>query len=220
MTTPGGTTTPTFVQAGSGTGSSTAITVTMPVASTQSDLLVLSASVLTGATNHITSVKDNTGKSSTKVGTWSVSGHNSDGELWYSANSPSITSVTATLAAGVSTAVQVEEFSGIATSSPLDVGTGQSVTSNAASSLPVTPGAGNELVIGFVAGHANTEAITITSAGFMMPLPKTTSGSGTSSTSVISGYEVLGTPSAQSFTATFTTAMYWASGIAAFKAAG
>jgi hypothetical protein len=35
----------------------------------------------------------------------------------------------------------------------------------------------------------------------------------------VAGSEVLSSPSAQSFTATFPTAMYWAAAIAAFKAA-
>ena len=61
--------------------------------------------------------------------------------------------------------------------------------------------------LGFVAGHANTEAITVTSAGFTMPPPQTTSGSGSTTASVISGYESLRASSGQSFTATFTTAM-------------
>ena len=57
VTTPSGTASPTLVQAA---GSTTA-TVTLPRPSTQGDLLVLSASVYTGATNHITSVTDSAG---------------------------------------------------------------------------------------------------------------------------------------------------------------
>jgi hypothetical protein len=37
--------------------------------------------------------------------------------------------------------------------------------------------------------------------------------------SLVAGSEVLSSPSAQSFTATFPAAMYWAAGIAAFKPA-
>ena len=62
-------------------GSSTA-TVTLPAASTPGDLLVLSAGVFTGASKPITAVSD--GKNPwTKVMAKSVSGQNSDGELWY-----------------------------------------------------------------------------------------------------------------------------------------
>lgn len=37
--------------------------------------------------------------------------------------------------------------------------------------------------------------------------------------SVVAGYQVLGTSSTQSFGATFPAAMYWASGLVAFKPA-
>jgi hypothetical protein len=71
--------------------------------------------------------------------------------------------------------------------------------------------------VGFVAGHANAEAMTVNAAGFITQPQQTT---GASVASVVTGSKVLSAPSAQSFSATFPTAMYWASGIAAFKAAG
>jgi hypothetical protein len=42
---------------------------------------------------------------------------------------------------------------------------------------------------------------------------------GASVASLVAGSEVLSSPSAQAFAATFPAAMYWAAGIAAFKAA-
>jgi hypothetical protein len=213
VTTPSGTTSPSLVQAA---GSTTA-TVTLPRASTQGDLLVLSASVYTGATNHITSVTDTGGNTWTRIGAFSVSSHNSDGEMWYSANAASTTAVTVHLGTTVNTAIEVQEFAGVATASPLDTSAGTSNTSTAASSGPVTPAAGNELLVGFSAGHGNAEAMTGTAPGFTLQPQQTT---GASVASVVTGSEVLSSPSAQAFTATFPTAMYWASGIAAFKAAG
>jgi hypothetical protein len=125
--------------------------------------------------------------------------------------------VTVHLGTAANTAVEVQEFSGVATTSPLDVLAGTSNTSTSASSSLVTPGAANELLVGFVAGHANAEAMTVNAAGFTSQLQQTT---GASVASLVTGFEVLGAPSSQAFSATFPTAMYWASGIAAFKAAG
>jgi hypothetical protein len=204
---------PTLVQAA---GSTTA-TVTLPRASTQGDLLVLSASVYTGATNNITSVTDTAGSTWTRIGAFSVPGHNSDGEMWYSPNAASATAVTVHLRTTANTAVEVQEFAGVATSSPLDTSAGTSSTSAAASSGTITPAAGNELLVGFAAGHGNAQAMTVTAAGFTLQPQQTT---GASVASVVAGSEVLSSPSGQAFTATFPTAMYWAAGIAAFRAAG
>ena len=212
VTTPPGTSAPALVQAA---GSITA-TVTLPQASTQGDLLVLSAGVYTGATNNITKVTDPAGNTWTRVGAYSASGHNSDGEMWYSANAKPTSTVTVTQATVTNTALVVQEFSGVATTSPLDVGAGIANTGTSASSGAITPAAAGELLVGFVAGHGNAEAMTV-GAGFTNQPQKTT---GASVASVVTGYLVLGSPSAQSFTATFPTAMYWAAGIVAFKAAG
>jgi hypothetical protein len=213
VTTPSGSVSPTLVQA----AGSTTTTVTLPRASTQGDLLVLSASVYTGATNHITSVTDTAGNAWTRIGAFSVSGHNSDGEMWYSPNAGSASAVTVHLGTTANTAVEVQEFSGVATSSPLDTSAGTSNTSTAASSGAITPAAGNELLVGFAAGHGNAEAMTVTSAGFTLQPQQTT---GASVASVVAGSKVLSSPTAQAFTATFPTAMYWAAGIAVFRAAG
>ena len=213
VTTPAGAASPTLVQAA---GSTTA-TVTLPRPSTPGDLLVLSASVYTGATNHITSVTDTAGNTWLRVGAFSVSGHNSDGEMWYSPNAASTSAVTVNLATTANTAIEVQEFAGVAATSPLDTSAGLSNTGQAASSGSVTPAAGNELLVGFVAGHANAEAMTVTAPGFTAQ-PQQTTGSPVAS--VAAGSEVLSTSSAQAFTATFPTGMYWAAGVAAFRAAG
>jgi hypothetical protein len=178
--------------------------------------LVVSASVYTGATNHITSVTDSAGNTWTRIGAYSVSGHNSDGEMWYSPNAASVTSVTVNVASAASIAFAVQEFSGLATSGALDVSTGTSNTSTAAASGATTPTVGNTLVVGFVAGHANAQAISVTAPGFTAQPQQTTTGT---IASVITGYQVLVTPSAQSFTGSFGSAMYWAAGVAVFKPA-
>ncbi len=210
--------TPLFVQAASGTETATAtsLTGTFPAATTSGHLLVLSASVYTGGANRITSVTDSAGNIWTRIGSYYVSGNRSDGELWYSANAKSVTTVTVHNASKTSVSLEALEFSGVATASPLDVSAGISKTSTAASSGTATSTAPNELAFGFVAGHGNSQTISVTSPGYTSQSQQTSTGSGTSTT-VVTGYEVLAASGAQSFSGTFGTAMYWASGIAVFK---
>ena len=178
---------------------------------------MLSASVYTGATNPITSVTDSAGNTWTRIGTAHfVSGHNSDGEMWYSANAKPVTTVTVHNASAASVAFEVQEFSGVATTSPLDVSTGTANTGTAANSGSVTSTAANELVVGFVAGHNNAQAISVTSSGYATQPQQVTTG--TNIATVITGVRVMASPGPLSFTGSFGSAMYWASGIAMFKA--
>jgi hypothetical protein len=207
---------PALVQSAGATesSSSTALTGTFPAATTSGNLLVLSASVYTGATNRITSVSDTAGNAWTRVGTYYVSGHYSDGEMWYAANAQPVTSVTVHTASAATVSFTMQEYSGISTTSPLATSAGASNTGTIASSGSTASTAPNSLVVGFAAGHGNTQGITVTSPGFTV-LPQQTS-IGTA-TSVVAGYAVVPTPGPQSFTATFGTAMYWAAGIAVFS---
>jgi len=198
------------------TGSTTS-TVTLPASSTAGDLLVLSAGVYTGLSNPITSVTDSAGNTWTRIGAYAVSGHNSDGEMWYSPNAKTVSSVTAHTGSATTMAVEVQEFSGIATTGSLDVATGASNTGTTASSGSVTPAAANDLVVGFVAGHGNGEAITVTAPGYTVQTQQTTTGTGI--TSVITGIQVLTSASSQTMTGSFAQAIYWSSGVATFKAA-
>ena len=211
------TTAPHLVQAGSGTetASSTSLAGSFPTATTAGDLLVLSASQYTGATNRITSVTDTAGNTWTRIGSgYYVSGHNSEGEMWYSPSAKSTTTVTVHTASAATVSFEVLEFAGVAAASPLGVATGTSNTGTAASSGSVTSTVANELVVGFVAGHNNAEAISVTSPGYTSQAEQTSTGS---IATVITGYQVLASPGAQSFTGSFGTAMYWAAGIAVFK---
>jgi hypothetical protein len=210
VTTPHPPSTPTLLQSA---GSSTS-TVTLQTPSTPGDLLVLSASLSTGATNRITNVMDPAGNTWKQAGYAYQSGHNSEGEMWYSANASSVSSVTVTTGAATM-ALGVQEFSGVATSSPLDVAAMASNTSTSASSGAATPTQTNELAVGFVGGHGNAEAIALT-PGYTSQ-PQTNTGT---TTSVVTGYQVLASTSTQSFGGAFKTAMYWAAGIAIFKPYG
>ena len=208
--------TPALVQSIGATesGSATSLTGTFLSPTTSGHLLVLSASVYTGATNQINSVTDSGGNTWTRVGSYSVSGHNSDGELWYSANAKPVTTVTVNNASAAFESFEVQEFSGVATTSPLDTFAGASNTSTSATSGSATSNVANELAVGFVAGHGNSQPITVTASGYTAQPQQTTTGT---IATVVTGYKVLPATGAQSFTGTFGSTMYWASGIAIFK---
>ncbi len=207
---------PVLVQTASGTETAAASTLsgTFPAATGAGDLLVLSASVYTGATNHITSVTDSAGNTWNRVGAYDASGHYSDGELWYSANAKPTNMVTAHTGSAAFMAFEVLDFSGVATTAPLDTSNGTSNTGTSASSGTAASSVANELAVGFVAGHGNTQTITVTSPGYTAQSQQNTTGT---VATVVTGYQVLGTPGAQSFAGTFASGMYWAAGIAVFK---
>jgi hypothetical protein len=193
------------------------LTAKFPAATAAGDLLVLSASVYTGITNRISSVTDSAGRSWTRIGAYAVPGHNSDGEMWYSANAASVTKVTVRTTSSAVVALSVQEFSGVAAASPLDVATGTSASSNSPSSGTVTPTAAGDLAVGFIAGHASKQVITVTAAGYTSQPQRTSAASRVAS--VVTGYRTLSTVEAQVFTGSLSTAMYWAAGIAMFKPA-
>jgi hypothetical protein len=152
------------------------LSATLPKPSAAGDLLVLSASVYSGPTNNLTSVTDSAGNVWKKIKAWNTASHYSDGEMWHTAGAASTTTVTVHLASATSVALQVHEFAGIAATNPLDVSAGSSNTSAGANSGPVTPSASGELLIGFVAGHANTQTMTVIPAGYTVQPQQTTTG--------------------------------------------
>ena len=213
--------TPQLVQTAgaSETAAATSLTATFPTATTAGNLLVLSAGVWAGSSNHITSITDSGGNTWTNVGAYFAAGHFSDGEMWYSANAKSDTNVVIHVTTAAMAAISVQEFSGVATTTPLDVSLGASTTtaSTAPSSGAVTPTAATDLMVGLIAGHNNAQAITVTPAIGYTAQAQQTSGT-TGGASVVTGYKVLSAASAQTFSGSLTTAVFWASGIAAFKA--
>ncbi len=208
-------TTPTATQATMvQTAGSSTTTVTLPAPSTQGDLLVLSASVFTGASKEITSVTDAGGNTWRRVGAYTVSGQNADGEMWYVANAAPVSSVT--VATGATTvALRLQEFSGVVTTNPLDASSGAAATGTSASSGSATPTAAADLAVGFIAGHSNNQSIAVSSPGYLLqPLETATSPS---KASVQTGYQLLSSTAARSFAGSFPAAMYWSDGLALFK---
>lgn len=201
VTTPSGSPPPgvTFVQSA---GSITK-TVSLGTPAKAGDLLVLSASVYTGSTNHITAVSPDTWKLATDANS---SGHNSDGEVWYTVATGGETSVTVSTGAS-NVALGLQEFSGLGTS-PAVVATSASNTGTSASASA----SGTGLAVGFLAGHANGEAITPSG-------PFTSQGQQTTPTpiaSVVDGYD-LSAAGTVTYSGTFGTAMYWSAGVVIFS---
>src|SRR3989475_35316 len=199
--------------------SSTTLIATFPTATAAGHLLVLSASVYSGATNQITRVTDTANNAWVKIGSFYTAGHYSDGEMWYAANANPATSVTVTLATATVVAMEVQEFSGVATSNPLDVKAGASNTGTSAASGPGTPTASTDLAVGFIAGHGSIRAITITTAGYTAQPQPTSTNAGATPVSVITGYQVLTSMAPLDFAGSFSGAMYSAAGRGLFKPA-
>jgi hypothetical protein len=110
----------------------------------------------------------------------------------------------------------IQEFAGIAASSPLDTSAGTSNTGTAPNSGNLTPSAPHDLVVGFLAGHGNAEAMSITTTGYTAQPMQTTTGT---VVTVRTGYQALSSASPIGVAGSFPTAMYWAAGVAAFKTA-
>jgi Calcineurin-like phosphoesterase len=213
-TTVGSTTTTTTGSGGSGSiklatsAGASGATVTLPQAATNGELLIYGASQYTGSSNHISAVADNAGDKWTLIAAPDSTGHNSEGEFWYTYATGSVSTVTATTKA-TSIASEVQVFSGVTPGAVPASGSGSNT--GLAASASTTAGG---LEVGFVAGHGNAERITLGTG--LTPQPQVSSAAGTSISTLTTGYETSG--GSGTFSATFPTAMYWASGVAVFPA--
>jgi hypothetical protein len=170
------------------------------------DTLVLSASLYTGTTNHITAVTDSNGDTWKAIAAAAASGHNSEGEMWYLPNVPAgVTSVTVTTNTA-NLAIGVQEFSGL--------GANPTVTSSLAASTATATSfsataSGSGVAVGFLAGHANAEVITASGVGFTSQAQV---NSATPFATLVTGYR-LGASGSQTYSGSAATAMYWAAGV-------
>ena len=208
---------PAVVQrAGAATASSaTALTVTLPAPSAAGHVLVVAASLYAGPSNPVTSVTDPTGRAWTRISAASTSGHYSDGELWYTTTTGPVSSVTVHVGTATAMAATVLELSGVSTTVTVDSSAAASGTGTAAASGTATVSAPSEIVIGFVAGHAVNQAITVTSPGFTALAQQTSSGT---IASVVAAVRSAPATGPTSLAATFPSAMYWAAGLVVLRA--
>jgi hypothetical protein len=196
------------------TSASTSMTALFGTPTGAGDLLVLSASAYTGISNPITSVTDSAGNSWQRAGVYSIAGRYSDGEMWYSAGAGPATSVTVHTASPAVISLSVQEFSGVAASSPLDAVAGTSGQGTAPASGQITSPAG-DLVVGFAAGHGSAQPITTTAPGYVVQGQQNSLAGQV--TSVVTGYQIPAAAGGQNFTARLGATAYWAAGIAAFR---
>jgi hypothetical protein len=193
------------------------LTATFPTATGAGHLLVLAASVYTGTTNPITSVTDQAGNTWTRIGRYAVSGHNSAGEMWFAANARPTATVTVHTGSAAVIALDVEEYQGVAATGPLDGSHGAAGSGTTAASGGATGTQVGDLAVGFVAGHGNAQAITVTSGG-LTAQPQRTSRAG-STASVVAAAGVASGTGTPGITASWAKSMYWAAGVALFKPA-
>jgi len=93
--------------------------------------------------------------------------------------------------------------------------TGTSNTSTSANSGGAAASTG-ELVIGFMAGHATTQAMSVPFIGYTLQPQLTSTGD---AVSLLTGYRVAGASGAQSLAGGFPPSMYWAAGVVVFHSA-
>jgi hypothetical protein len=134
-------------------------------ASAAGDTLVASIAVATGGSKSVVSVSDSAGGTWTKGPVGFLSGSNTRIELWFRTGAPAgITTVTATLSAGAAASANVSEWSGVASTSPVDA---QAARGNASSTLASTPSvttSGAGVVIGAV-NYLGSASSTLTTSG-------------------------------------------------------
>ena len=181
------------------------------------DKLILSVSQYTGAASHLTGVTDSAGDTWTKLGAAYSSGHNSEGELWWTDAKGGPTTVTVSgQAASIET--EVQEYSGLEAGAPNAATVVAGASSTSPTTIPLTGPAG-DLEVGFVASHGTAEQITL--PGFVTSPLNTvaTATSGSSIAAVTAGYEMPGTTS--NLQATYApTAQWWTGGLAYWQVAG
>jgi hypothetical protein len=139
-------TTPQFVQQAVNTNTTTTTTLATTIAATATtNLLIAQVAVNTG-TAVVSSITDTAGN--TWVKATSGSGNSLDSEIWYTANSNSVTSVTVNMSGSYRVAVNISEFAGMATASALDVATGNTNTGGTTQNSPtITTTVAYDLVI-------------------------------------------------------------------------
>jgi len=123
-----------LVQQKVASGSTAMLPVTLTSPSTSGNALVAVVALAAGSSASVTSVTDSAGGTWTKGPVGFLTGVNSRVEIWYCVAASSVTSVTATLSAAKSAAVNVTEWSGVAPASAVD----GSLGGNGASATTVT----------------------------------------------------------------------------------
>lgn len=190
-------------------------TVTISEPAQAGDLLVLIASLYTGATNHISAISPDYWHEGSDA---NVAGHNSDGELWYAIAQGGETSFT--VATGASrVALDFMEFNGPNLNSTQLItqyaDSNRGTTASASTASATETGTGT-LEVGFVASHGSNLPVTGPAdwTNFAQePTPPAPY------VGLVTGY-VTGTidsTTAARYSTTLAQAQYWSAGIAIFS---
>jgi hypothetical protein len=160
-------------------GSAASLQVPLTSASVSGDTLVAVVALAAGSSASVHDVTDSSGVAWTATPVVGfLSGTNSRVEIWYRTGVPSVSSVTVNLSTAKAVAVNVSEWSGVATASPLDLsknGSGASATT-ISTATPFTTGNATDLLIG-ANNYPATATPTLTSSGWT-GLNPFTSGTG------------------------------------------
>lgn len=188
----------------SGSASSLAVTKS----STGGNFMVAWVRHGTNSTSTI-SVTDSNAATWTQAGSTCVVGTDQEA-MFYIANSPAVTSVTANFAtaAVTNTSIVVEEFSGIAASSPLDVAstcaTNSSSVTTLTSSAITTTNANDLLVYGIHLGAGQSGAAWTAGSGYTLPSNNDATGNSSTNTRSALQYQIV-----TSIQTGITTSMTW-----------
>jgi chitodextrinase len=137
-------------QATGATGTS-AVSFTVPIASTTGNTLVAAIAVQAGSTTSVSSVVDSAGNAWSRGPVGFLSGSNTRVELWYSSGAASVTSVTAKLSAPDLASANVSEWRRVSATAPLAASAGQGNASSTTASTPsITTTNPNDVLIGAV----------------------------------------------------------------------
>jgi hypothetical protein len=148
------------------TSSSGALTLTLP-ATRAGDALVATVAIAAGSTGALASVTDSTGATWVKGPIGFLTGSNTRVEMWYRLGAQSATSVTASFAVGTKhpLAMNVSEWSGVASAGALDGSASGKGTSATAATPSLTTSNASDVVIGAV-NYTGSATSTVGSASF------------------------------------------------------
>ena len=144
------------------------LTVSIP-ATTTGDALVAAIAVQAASTGPINTVTDSAGGTWTRGPTGSLTGSNTRIELWYRLNASSVTSVTASFASGTSKplAINLTEWSGVASASAADGQTNGTGTSTTAAPPALTTTNASDVVFGAINFSSTSASSGAPSGGFI-----------------------------------------------------
>jgi hypothetical protein len=214
--TPPPSTGPAFVRQAIGSVS-TATTLGASISATAGHTLVASIALAAGGSKSVSAVTDSAGGTWTKGPVGFLAGANTRIEVWYRTNvSSGISSVTATLSASGAASMNVSEWSGVASASPVDQ---QAFRGNASSTTAATPSItttnASAVVIGAV-NYPGTAGSTLTTGDFT-GLSNFSSGT---STNGRAAYRVVSSTGSYSVSWTLTAAAASGAAILALKGDG